>query len=155
MSRPTLDMPIDYVDFLRACVEAEVEFVVVGGWAVSVHGYGRSTDDLDVFVRADAANAARLVNALEDFGAPLKQHGVDASLFAQEGMAYRMGRKPVQIEILTTIDGVDFEAARAESLHVSIDDVEVLIIGRDALLANKRASGRAKDLADVEALEAE
>lgn len=148
-----LDLPADYVDLLRELVEGGVEFVLVGGWAVSVHGHGRATDDMDVFVRATPANASRIYAALQRYGAPLDAHGVTEGLFARERYGYRMGRKPLLIEILTTIDGVTFDDAVRDALIVHIDDLPVPVMGRTALLANKRASGRPKDLADVEALE--
>lgn len=148
-----LDLPQDYQDLLRELVEAEVDFLLVGGWAVAVHGHGRATDDLDVLVRADPENAAKVYAALDRFGAPLRLHGVTEGLFAREHYGYRMGRKPLLIEILTTIDGVTFDQAKDGAVTVMVGDLGVPVIGKDALLVNKRAAGRPKDLADVEALE--
>ncbi len=147
-----LDLPQDYKDLLLELLDADAEFVVVGGWAVAVHGYARATDDLDIFVRSSPDNADRIFAALQRFGAPLDAHGVTAGLFAREGYGYRIGRKPVLIELLTTVDGIDFDEAVSESVTVTIDGRSVPIIGRSALLANKRAAGRPKDLADVDAL---
>lgn len=148
-----LELPQDYVDLLREFSLGGVDFVLVGGWAVAVHGHGRATDDIDVFVRGDPDNAARTFAALESFGAPLATHDVDQGLFEREQYGYRMGRKPLMIEILTKIDGVSFDEARRDAIHVQIEDFEVPVIGRGALLKNKRAAGRPQDLADVEALE--
>src|SRR5690606_35652700 len=112
----------------------------------------RATDDLDIFVRATPDNAARVIAALKRFGAPIDAHEVTDALFTKEGYGYRMGRKPILIELLTTIDGVTFDEAQRERVLVEIAGVQVPVIGRDPLLANKRAAGRPKDLADVEAL---
>ena len=150
-----LDLPQDYADLLREFVDGDVDFLLIGGWAVAVHGHGRATDDLDVFVRATPANATRVYTALKCYGAPLEAHAVTEELFAHEQYGYRMGRKPLLIEELTSIDGVDFDEAAREALTVTVGDLQVPVIGRRALLANKRASGRAKDLADIEALEQE
>jgi hypothetical protein len=148
-----LDLPQDYVDLLRELAEGDVDYLLVGGWAVAVHGHVRATDDLDIFVRATPENAARVYGALLRFGAPLERHGVTEGLFATEHYGYRMGRKPLLIEVLTTIDGVTFDDACKDAVTVEVDTVRVPVIGRDALLANKRAAGRPKDLADVAGLE--
>lgn len=148
-----LHLPRDYEELLEALVEAKVEFVLIGGWAVAVHGYGRTTDDLLIFIRATPENAEKVFSALLRFGAPLAQHGVDAGLFSREQYGYRFGRKPILIEILTTIDGVDFDEAIEEAVQVETAGLTIPIIGRRALIRNKRASGRPKDLADLEVLE--
>lgn len=147
-----LQLPADYEDLLVALVTRGADFVVVGGWAVALHGHGRATDDMDVLVRPSPDNAQRVFAALQDFGAPIESHGINPGLFAAPRYSYRIGRKPVQIELLTTIDGVDFDEARDNAVEVTVAGVVVPVIGRRALLVNKRASGRLKDLADVEAL---
>jgi hypothetical protein len=148
-----LSLPADYADLLLELLDAHAEFVVVGGWAVAVHGHARATDDLDVLVRPTLDNAARVYEALQKFGAPVQAHGVTAELFSKERYGYRIGIKPTQIEILTSISGVTFEQANQDRVLVTIEDHPVPFIGRAALLDNKRAAGRHKDLADVEALE--
>ena len=148
-----MKLPPDYVDLLRLLLRAEAEFVVVGGWAVAAHGHGRATDDLDVLVRPTAENARRVFGALEAFGAPVRNHEVTAELFERAEYGYRMGRKPLLIEVLTTIDGVSFDDAAADPVHGPIAELRVPFIGLDALLANKRAAGRPKDLADVAVLD--
>lgn len=152
MSVPSISLPDDYVDLLRELVAADVEFLLIGGWAVAAHGYGRATDDMDILIRASRENGGRVMAALERFGAPTAT--IDAGLFATERYGYRIGQKPLLVELLTTIDGVEFDEARADSIRISIGGVDIPVIGRAALIANKRASGRAKDLADVEGLEA-
>jgi len=148
-----LRLPTDYEDFLRELVDGGVDFVLVGGWAMAAHGHGRATDDMDVLVRATPDNAERVMEALHRFGAPLAAHGVNAGLFAQERYGYRMGRKPLLIELLTTIDGVTFDQAQEGAITVRVGGIAVPVIGRSALIANKRAAGRPKDLADLEVLE--
>jgi hypothetical protein len=108
---------------------------------------------MDILVQATPENAARVFAALQRFGAPLEAHGVTQGLFAHEEYGYRMGQKPLMIELLTSIDGVSFEEAARDVVIVAVAELSVPVIGRDALLRNKRAAGRAKDLADVEALE--
>lgn len=151
MSR--LDLPDDFRDVLVALADARAEFVLIGGWAMAVHGHPRATEDLDVLVRATSENSARVFAALAAFGAPVGPHGVDRNTFGIEGPAYRIGMKPLRIEVLTKISGVSFDDAATAPLHTTVDGRDVAVIGREALLRNKRASGRQKDLADVDWLE--
>jgi hypothetical protein len=143
----------DLLDLLDALARAKAEFVLIGGWALAVHGHGRGTDDLDVLVRPSPDNATKVLAALRAFGAPLLQHQVSEQTFATAGYGYRIGLKPNLIEILTTISGVTFDEVWADKVIIDIEGVEVPVMGRRTLLANKRAAGRAKDLADVEWLE--
>jgi hypothetical protein len=148
-----IELQADLLDMLEALARAEAEFVLIGGWALAVHGYGRGTDDLDVLVRPSPENATKVFAALQTFGAPLLQHKVSEQTFAEPGYGYRIGFKPNLIEILTTISGVSFDEVWADKVIIMIGGVEVPVMGRRTLLANKRAAGRAKDLADVEWLE--
>ena len=150
-----LDPPLvdDFRDLLVAFVDGQVEFVLIGDWALALHGYARGTDDMDVLVRATPENAQRVYAALIAFGAPTAAHGVTANLFAHEGYGYRMGLKPNLIEILTKVDGVDFDEAVRDAGTFTLEGREVPFIGRAALLKNKKAAGRPKDLADVAWLE--
>lgn len=150
------ELNADAMDMLVALDEAHVEYVVVGAHALAVHGLPRATGDLDILVRPDAANAKRIIAALEAFGAPLDAHGIVVSDFDHPGTVYQIGLPPRRIDLLTEISGVDFEEAWATHVSVSIGDgLQVPVLGRDALLKNKRAAGRPKDLVDVAALEAE
>lgn len=149
----TLELPDDFRDLLVELVDAEAEFVLIGGWAMAVHGRPRATDDLDVLVRATPENSARVHRALAAFGAPVGPHGVESDTFAVEGPAYRFGAKPLRAEVLTQVSGVTFEEATTDALTTSVDGRPVRVIGREALLRNKRAAGRHKDLDDVEWLE--
>jgi hypothetical protein len=148
-----LRLPQDYHDLLQELHDAHVDYLLIGGWAVAVHGHGRATDDIDILVRPTADNAQRVYAALHRFGAPLAQQGVDAGLFARARYGYRIGRKPLLIEILTTIDGVSFDEAAADAIVVDAAGLLIPVIGRRALIKNTRAAGRAKDLADVQALD--
>ncbi len=146
-------LPEDFEDFLAELLDAEVEFVVIGGWAVAVHGHGRTTYDLDVLVRASERNAPRVYAALAAFGAPIDAHGVGPTTFATPGTQYLMGLPPRRIDVLTQVAGIAFDDAVAEVVQGRFGSVTAPVIGLNALLENKRAAGRHKDLADVEVLE--
>ena len=148
-----LELPDDFRDVLVELADAGADFVLIGGWAMAVHGRPRATEDLDVLVRATPANSAKVFAALAAFGAPVGPHGVDAATFQSEGPAYRMGIKPLCIEVLTQISGVSFAEAAADRVQANVDGRLISVIGRDALLRNKRAAGRHKDLDDAEWLE--
>ena len=141
----------DYRDMLQ-CLSAEgVRFLVVGAYALAVHGYPRATKDIDFFVWATPENATNLLRALARFGAPVK--GLSEADFASEGNVFQIGTGPRRIDILTRISGVTFEQAYANRMTVSMEGVELPVISLKDLIANKRASGRTQDLADVERLE--
>jgi hypothetical protein len=140
----------DFRDLLIELADASAEFLVIGGWALALHGYGRSTDDMDILVRPSTENAQRVFSALARYGVPVAAHGVTEELFAQKKYGYRLGVKPNLIELLTTIDGVEFDEAWHGRKSFHLDGREIPFIGRAALIKNKRAAGRAKDLADIE-----
>lgn len=121
----------------------------MGGYAVIYHGYNRSTGDIDVWVAVNPENAAKIASALKDFGFAA---GVDPALFTKPGHIVRMGIPPFRIELLTTISGLKFPDAYARRLSAVIDGVELSLLALDDLRINKKASGRLKDLADLEAL---
>jgi Nucleotidyl transferase of unknown function (DUF2204) len=146
------DIPEDFLDILRCLAGEACEFVVVGAHALAVHGSPRATGDLDVFVRANPANAARVMRALRKFGAPLTAHGITEDDFATPGVVYQMGLPPRRIDVLTQISGVSFDDAVADAVVGNIGGEQARCIGLAAMLANKRASGRPKDLADAEVL---
>jgi len=140
----------DYREMLKCLADEKVKFLVVGAYALAVHGYPRATKDIDFFVWATPENATSLIRALARFGAPLRN--LSAADFASEGAVYQIGTGPHRIDIITRIDGVKFEDAYPRRLTVQREGVELPVISRDDLIANKRASGRAQDLADVERL---
>lgn len=143
----------DYIDMLRALIESKTEFLIVGAHAMAAHGVPRATVDLDIYVRASSDNAARVIAALREFGAPLSSHGVKREDFEHPGTVYQLGLPPNRIDLLTRISGVEFEDAWTSRIVARIGELEVPVIGRDPLLRNKRASGRDKDLVDVRLLE--
>ena len=148
------DVPEDFVDLRRCLNDQRCEFLVVGAYALAIHGAPRATGDIDVFVRPTGDNAPRVMLALQAFGAPLALHGIAESDFSTPGVVYQLGLPPRRIDLLTQISGVSFDEANADAVAGKIGDVPVRCIGLDALLANKRAAGRAKDLADATLLEA-
>lgn len=141
----------DFVEMLSALCAAGAEFLVVGAHAVAVHGVPRATGDLDLWVRPTPENAQRVWAALKTFGAPL--HDLTPEDLARPGIVFQIGIVPCRIDILTQITGVDFGSAWRGKTELAIEGVRVSVIGRNELLANKRATGRPKDLADIAALE--
>jgi hypothetical protein len=144
-------MNSDYRDLLAALNAAGASYLVVGGYALAVHAEPRFTRDLDVWIDADPANATRVWQALADFGAPLSEL-TPADLTSPE-LVFQIGVAPSRVDILTSIDGVTFAEAWPHRVRHSYGDQLVPFIGFDELVRNKRASGRAQDLADVELLE--
>jgi hypothetical protein len=127
-----------------------VEYLLIGGYAVGYYGYPRATGDIDIWIAANQANAKKIMAALEEFG--FGDTGMSANLFVEPDQIVRMGNTPLRIEIMTTISGVAFAEAFTKRVVDEIDGVAVSIISRDHLVINKRASGRPKDLADLDNL---
>lgn len=147
-------MTDDWADVLACLLEAEVRFMVVGAHALAVHGVPRATVDLDVWIRPTEENAQRVWTALVEFGAPLTELGIRREDFSSEGTVVQLGLPPHRIDFLTAITGVsDFEAAYTNRVMRGVADHDVPFLGRGELIENKRATGRLKDKADVEALE--
>jgi hypothetical protein len=140
----------DFVDLLRAFVAADVRFLIVGAYALALHGRPRATGDLDVWIDATPENAARVMSALAAFGAPLRDISVDD--FSREGVTYQIGVAPGRIDILTQLTGLTFTEAWPDRMRRPFGDVDVDFIGRAAFIRNKRATGRAKDLGDIDGL---
>jgi len=143
----------DFLDLLATFADHGVEHLVVGAFALAAHGVARATGDIDVWVRPTPSNGARVVAALADFGAPLEAHGVDATAFAEPGNVYQLGLPPSRIDILTRIDGVSFDDAWRDREISTFDGLSVPVLGLAALRANKAATGRPKDLADLAMLD--
>ena len=141
----------DFVDLLQAFIDADVRFLVVGAYALAVHGRPRGTGDLDVWIEATRENAKRVMSALIAFGAPLAH--VTEQDFSREGVTYQMGVQPGRIDVLTDLTGLTFADAWATRVAEKFGDVEVDFIGREAFIHNKRATGRPKDLVDVDGLD--
>ena len=143
----------DFRDLLILFAEAGAEFVIVGAYALALHGVARASGDIDVFVRPALDNAERVFAALAHFGAPLEAAGVTAADFARPGLVYQIGLPPRRIDVLTEISGVGFDEVWQSRVTADIDGRSIGVIGRAALLTNKRAAGRPQDLADVARLE--
>jgi hypothetical protein len=139
----------DFRDLLRAFSAAGVEFVVVGAHALALHGVPRATGDLGVLVRPSGDNAQRVWMALTAFGAPMNAARVRVEDFATPGIVYQIGLPPSRIDVLTEISGVTFDEAWSSRESLDLEGSTVHFLGRDALVRNKEATGRAKDLADV------
>lgn len=148
-----IELPEDFRDLLLALHDAGAAFVVLGGHAVAFHGHPRATKDLDVLVRADRANATLVYRALAAFGAPLSAFEVGEADFASYDGVLQMGVPPLRIDILNRADGITFDEAVADGETFDLEGRRIPVIGRPALLRNKRAAGREQDLADVKALE--
>lgn len=128
-------------------------FLIVGAHALAVHGYIRATGDLDLWIRPDTGNAERVWRALLRFGAPVETANLTQDDLAKPGIVYQIGLPPRRIDLLTEISGVGFDEAWESRIVQTVEHLEVAFLGREALLQNKRESGRAKDLADIDALE--
>jgi hypothetical protein len=142
-------MPLtkDSREFIECLRSNRVEFLIVGALAVSWHGFPRYSGDIDFFVRRDRENALRLMAALQQFG--FGSLGITLDDLSVENRVVQLGVEPNRIDLMTSISGVTFEEAWRSRVTASLDGIEVDFIGREALIRNKRASGRSKDLIDV------
>jgi len=140
----------DLREFIALLNSRRVEFLVVGGHAVAFHGHPRYTGDIDLFIRADHENAGRVLSALEAFG--FGELGLSSEDLVEPGRVIQLGRPPNRIDILTSISGVEFEVAWKARVPSQLDGEAVDFLSFDDLIANKRASGRDQDLADVRKL---
>ena len=146
-----MELAPDFDEFIGSLNARGVEFVIVGAYALAFHGAPRFTGDLDVLIRPTAENASRLLLALEAFGFPVLELSPEA--VADHRRMLEMGVPPVQIRVMSTITGVDWNDAWTGSVEGSLGSHRVRFLGRDSFLRNKRAAGRPKDLADIDALE--
>jgi hypothetical protein len=131
--------------------EHQVDYLIIGGYAVGNYGYVRATADMDVWIAMRRDNAERLVNAFREFG--LATPAMTPDVFLEPGQIIRMGVPPLQLEIHTTISGIEFDDAFGRRAIAEYDGVDALMISREDLFANKRASGRPKDVVDLSELE--
>ena len=145
-----MQLPPDFKDFLKLLNLRQVEYLLIGGYAVSYYGYPRATGDMDVWIAIHPQNAAKVVEVLKDFGFNVDNLSVD--LFLQQNKVIRMGVPPLRLELLTTISGVEFADCFEGKLVTEIDGIEVNLISLKHLKLNKKASGRFKDLNDLENL---
>ena len=140
-----------YKDILLILSEKKVKFLLVGAYAMAAHGYPRSTMDIDILVMPDRENALLVLQALNDFGASVEN--LSPQDLQEEGLIFQIGVAPCRIDILTSIDGLNFEDAYSRSEIIIIEEIPIHVLSIPDLITNKRATGRTKDLADAELLE--
>lgn len=143
-------LPKDFSEFLKLLNSKQVEYLLIGGWAVGFYGYPRATGDMDIWVSTSKENALKVVDAFKDFGFDIPK--LTTELFTKENQITRIGVPPLRIEVLTTISGVNFEECFKNRNTALIDNVKINFIGLDDLKKNKAASKRYKDLDDLEKL---
>ncbi len=142
----------DFKELLLAFNAHNVEYLIVGAHALAAHGHVRATKDLDLWVQPDTSNAQKVIQALSDFGAPLS--GLTPDDLSRKGTIFQIGLPPIRIDIITNIDGVEFEEAWPDRLETLFGGVPAFVISRHHLIINKKNSARLQDLADVQQLEA-
>ena len=143
-------LPPDFKEFLNLLKGKSIQYLLIGGYAVGYHGYPRATNDMDIWIAIAPKTAAQMVLALREFGFDTLE--LSKELFLRENSIVRMGIAPMRIEILTTISGVNFDECFRQRVVDEIDGIEVNIISLKQLKINKKASGRHKDLDDIENL---
>ena len=146
-----IEFPKDFKEFLLLLNSKKIEYLVVGGYAVGYHGYPRATGDMDIWIAINEQNAMKMVEALKEFGFDPPE--LQKELFLKDQKVIRMGVPPMRLEILTSIDGVNFKTCFNNRVIADFGDFKVNFISRDDLLINKRASGRPQDLVDFDKLQ--
>ena len=141
----------DYRDMVECLLREGVDFMLVGGYAVALHGWPRTTFDIDFWIMANPENAKAVMRAIKAFGAPLM--GLTEADFHRPGMVFQIGNEPQRIDIISAVDGLDYVDASFRAVKMTVDGMEIKVLSLDDLIVNKRASGRPKDIADALALE--
>jgi predicted nucleotidyltransferase len=141
-------LPKDFKEFIAILEQNKVQYLLIGGYAVGIHGYPRATGDMDIFIAFDEANVALVIQSLHEFGFA----SASADLLNKPSSMIRMGVPPNKLEITNFIDGVTFDTCFKNRIRVKIDGLELNLIGLADLRKNKKASGRNKDLADLDNL---
>ena len=141
----------DFRELLECFAQHDVRYLVVGGWALAAHGVPRLTKDLDLWVWPDTDNAAAVVRALEEFG--FGDLGLTATDFVTPDIVIQLGYPPNRVDLLTTPSGVKFDECWNERADIVLDGLQVPFIGLEGLKTNKRATGRAQDIVDLNSLE--
>jgi len=145
-----MEIQSDFKELLELFNSHKVEYLIIGAYALAFHGAPRYTGDIDLFVNPDPSNASRIVNALDEFG--FGSLGLKAEDFIKSGQIIQLGVPPARIDIITSISGVSWQEAESGKIQGSCGSVPVNFVGRKQLIANKRATGRQKDMADLESL---
>ena len=141
----------DYKEMLQLLLEEQVDFILVGAYALAAHGYPRATGDMDIWVRAEEINSINIYRALERFGAPVDQ--ITVNDFANEGIVFQIGVTPRRIDIITHLDGVSFGEADEDKVIVEVEGLKLPILSFDKLIKNKLSTGRERDELDVKLLQ--
>lgn len=144
-------LPPDWREFFDSLIARDVRFLLVGAHAMAANGRPRATQDVDVWVEPTPENAARLCQARRDFGLDLVE-GAE-SMFSTPGTLATIGNPPLRIDVMTSIDGIEFEAAFGRAIEAEFGDRRLMALSLSDLITNKRASGRPKDLLDLALLE--
>ncbi len=141
----------DYKDILHALSAEQVDFILIGAYALAAHGLPRATIDVDIWVQPSSGNARKVHAALLAFGAPMRE--ISVADFAEEGTVFQIGVAPRRIDILTGISGVNYEEAIEEAIVTKVEGIQINILSMKHLIANKMSTGRLKDLDDVQRLQ--
>ena len=142
-------LPDDFRDFIKFLNVNDVEYLLVGGWAVGLYGNPRATKDIDILIAVDDDNLEKLKKAMYEFGAPT----IDMAIFKEKGTFFRMGRPPIQIDIIADAAAIDFNDCYARREIVTLGDIEISVLSKADLIRNKKAAGRHRDIDDAEILE--
>ncbi len=142
----------DFQDFIRALNDSDVKYILVGGYAVIIHGYNRTTGDLDIWVERSAENYHKLIQAFQKFGIPVFDMSLNNFLENTEQDVYTFGRPPVSIDVMLSVKGMSFESVYSNLEIREVDGLEVKVISLNELLKAKAASGRSRDIDDIENL---
>lgn len=141
----------DFKEFVELLNKHEVEYLVVGGYALGIHGYPRYTGDLDVWVNPTIENARKMVNVMDEFG--FSSMGLTEKVFSKNGNVIQMGYPPFRIDVLTKPDGVTFDECYKNKIFVDYQGLKISVIGFEDFKKNKKASGRPKDMQDLDNLQ--
>ncbi|NLD36327.1 MAG: hypothetical protein GX654_05590 [Desulfatiglans sp.] len=140
----------DYREMLQLLLEEQVDFMIVGAYALGTHGYPRATGDIDIWVKPDPINSKKIFRALARFGAPLD--GIKPDDFSTEGIIFQIGVIPRRIDIITKVDGVTYKEADGDKISVEIGELNIPVISLEKLIKNKSATGREKDVLDIKTI---
>lgn len=141
----------DYKDILQSLSDLDAQFIIVGAYALAVHGFPRATGDIDIFVKASSENSKKVFQALKSFGAPT--HEIDETSFNEAGIIFQIGVIPQRIDIITTIDGVEFDEAWTNRKIIELEGIKISVLSKKDMLKNKKATDRDKDRTDIKILE--
>lgn len=145
-----LHLAPDYKEFIELLNSKEIKYMIVGGYAVAWHGYPRFTGDIDFWLAISKENAQKTIEALHAFG--FSSLAISESDLLKEDIVLQLGYPPVRIDLLTSVTGLNFDECYPSAIHATIDGVETFIIDKESLIKNKRATGRKRDLGDIEEL---